>query len=211
MIDGNGLLQTGFHGVKDYFHNGKHFGAIYHFLNTIRKYLLEKDYDKVVVFWDGKNNASYRKDIYENYKINRRNRLTESQQNDLFRQKNRITQYLEEVFVRQAEFDNCEADDCIAYYCENTPNENKLILTNDKDLSQLVSKNTEVLFINDGTHLNLNKKVTIAKLTIPTTNVALLKILVGDKSDNIKGIKFLGEKTLKTYFPEIEENTITFC
>ena len=209
MIDGNGLLQTGFHGVKDYFHNGKHFGAIYHFLNTIRKYLLEKDYDKVVVFWDGKNNASYRKDIYENYKINRRNRLTESQQNDLFRQKNRITQYLEEVFVRQAEFDNCEADDCIAYYCENTPNENKLILTNDKDLSQLVSKNTEVLFINDGTHLNLNKKVTIAKLTIPTTNVALLKILVGDKSDNIKGIKFLGEKTLKTYFPEIEENTIT--
>tara|TARA_R110001583_G_scaffold79358_3_gene214364 strand:- start:2499 stop:3494 length:996 start_codon:yes stop_codon:yes gene_type:complete len=209
LIDGNGLLQTGFHGVKDYFHNGKHFGAIYHFLNTIRKYLLEKDYDKVVVFWDGKNNASYRKDIYENYKINRRNRLTESQQNDLFRQKNRITQYLEEVFVRQAEFDNCEADDCIAYYCENTPNENKLILTNDKDLSQLVSKNTEVLFINDGTHLNLNKKVTIAKLTIPTTNVALLKILVGDKSDNIKGIKFLGEKTLKTYFPEIEENTIT--
>ena len=209
MIDGNGLLQTGFHGVKDYFHNGKHFGAIYHFLNTIRKYLLEKDYDKVVVFWYGKNNASYRKDIYENYKINRRNRLTESQQNDLFRQKNRITQYLEEVFVRQAEFDNCEADDCIAYYCENTPNENKLILTNDKDLSQLVSKNTEVLFINDGTHLNLNKKVTIAKLTIPTTNVALLKILVGDKSDNIKGIKFLGEKTLKTYFPEIEENTIT--
>jgi len=209
LIDGNSLLQTGFHGVKDYFHNGKHFGAIYHFLNTIRKYLLEKDYDKVVVFWDGKNNASSRQDIYENYKINRRNRLTESQQNDLFRQKNRITQYLEEVFVRQGEFDNCEADDCIAYYCENTPTENKLILTNDKDLSQLVSENTEVLFINDGTHLNLNKKVTIAKLTIPTTNVALLKVLLGDKSDNIKGIKFLGEKTLKTYFPEIQNNTIT--
>jgi len=209
LIDGNSLLQTGFHGVKDYFHNGKHFGAIYHFLNTIRKYQIEKDYDKVVVFWDGKNNASYRQEIYENYKINRRKRLTDDQRTDLFRQKNRITQYLEEVFVRQAEFDNCEADDCIAYYCKNTPKENKLILTNDKDLSQLVSSHTQVLFINDGSKIELDDKVTIAKLTIPTTNVTLLKVLLGDKSDNIKGVKFLGEKTIKTYFPEIEEKTIT--
>ena len=41
------------------------------------------------------------------------------------------------------------------------------------------------------------------------TNVILIKILLGDKSDNIKGIKFLGEKTLQTYFPEIEEKTMT--
>ena len=209
MIDGNSLLQTGFHGVKDYFHNGKHFGAIFHFLNTIRKHLLEKDYNKVVVFWDGKNNAKYRQEILSEYKTNRRKRLTPEQENDLFRQKHRIVQYLEEVFVRQAEFDNCEADDCIAYYCANTNNENKLILTNDKDLSQLVDKKTTVKFLNNGTIIDNNEKIIISKLSVPTNNVILIKILLGDKSDNIKGIRFLGEKTLKTYFPEIEEKIIT--
>jgi len=209
LIDGNSLLQTGFHGVKDYYHNGKHFGAIFYFLNTIRKNLLEKDYDRVVVFWDGKNNAMYRQKIHSNYKINRRKRLTEEQQNDLFRQKYRITQYLEEIFVRQAEFDNCEADDAISFYCHNAKKENKLILTNDKDLSQLINSNTQVMFLNNGTTIGNTQKVTISKLTIPPTNVTILKILLGDKSDNIKGIKFLGEKTLQTYFPEIEEKTIT--
>lgn len=209
MIDGNSLLQTGFHGVKDYFHNGKHFGAIFHFLNTIRKHLVEQDYNKVVVFWDGKNNAKYRQDILSEYKINRRKRLTPEQENDLFRQKHRITQYLEEVFVRQAEFNNCEADDCIAYYCANTEDENKLILTNDKDLSQLVNEKTTIKFLNDGKIIDENQKITISKLSVPTNNVTLIKILLGDKSDNIKGIRFLGEKTLKTYFPEIEEKTIT--
>ena len=209
LIDGNSLLQTGFHGVKDYFHNGKHFGAIFHFLNTIRKHLVEQDYNKVVVFWDGKNNAKYRQDILSEYKINRRKRLTPEQENDLFRQKHRITQYLEEVFVRQAEFNNCEADDCIAYYCANTEDENKLILTNDKDLSQLVNEKTTIKFLNDGKIIDENQKITISKLSVPTNNVTLIKILLGDKSDNIKGIRFLGEKTLKTYFPEIEEKTIT--
>tara|TARA_R100000664_G_scaffold33851_1_gene52354 strand:- start:3859 stop:4866 length:1008 start_codon:yes stop_codon:yes gene_type:complete len=209
LVDGNSLLQTGFHGVKDYYHNGKHFGAIFHFLNTIRKNLLEKDYDKVVVFWDGKNNASYRQEVYPNYKTNRRKRLNEEQQEDLFRQKYRITQYLEEIFVRQAEFDNCEADDCISFYCNNSKDEYKLILTNDKDLGQLVNENTDIIFLNNGKKIEYPEKINISKLTIPTDNVTLLKVLLGDKSDNIKGIKFLGEKTLKSYFPEIEERKIT--
>ena len=58
IVDGNSLLQTGFHGVKDFYHKGKHFGAIFHFLHTIKKHLEKFDHDKVVVFWDGKNNRS---------------------------------------------------------------------------------------------------------------------------------------------------------
>ena len=55
VVDGNSLLQTGYHGVKDFYHKGKHFGALFHFLYTIKKHLEEFDYDKVVVFWDGKS------------------------------------------------------------------------------------------------------------------------------------------------------------
>ena len=36
LVDGNNLLKIGFHGVKDFYHNGKHIGGIWHFLNTIR-------------------------------------------------------------------------------------------------------------------------------------------------------------------------------
>ena len=61
----------------------------------------------------------------------------------MFRQKNRISQYLEEFFIRQGGYDSCEADDCIAYYCKNSPKEYKTILTNDKDLLQLSNESQE--------------------------------------------------------------------
>ena len=53
-------MKIGFHGVKDYFHNGEHIGAIYHFINTLRKFIEEQNFDKVVVFWDGEDSTSIR-------------------------------------------------------------------------------------------------------------------------------------------------------
>ena len=50
IVDGNSVLQTGFHGVKDFYHNDKHFGAIFYFLNTIKKHLEKHDYDKHVMY-----------------------------------------------------------------------------------------------------------------------------------------------------------------
>ena len=44
LVDGNNLFKIGFHGVKDFYHNGKHIGGIYHFINTIKKFLSEKDF-----------------------------------------------------------------------------------------------------------------------------------------------------------------------
>jgi 5'-3' exonuclease len=72
-----------------------------------------------------------------------------------------------------------------------------------------VDKQTTIQFLNNGITIEENQKIIISNLNVPTNNVILIKILLGDKSDNIKGIRFLGEKTLKTYFPEIEEKTIT--
>ena len=64
LIDGDNLVKIGFHGVKDLFHEGKHVGCIWYFLNTVRKFIEEGNFDKVVVFWDGENNSSSRKIIY---------------------------------------------------------------------------------------------------------------------------------------------------
>ena len=68
LIDGNNLLKIGFHGVKDFFHEGRHVGGIWHFLNTTRRFIEEENFDKVVVCWDGQGNSSARKIIYPQYK-----------------------------------------------------------------------------------------------------------------------------------------------
>jgi len=210
IVDGNSVLQTGFHGVKDFYHNDKHFGAIFYFLNTIKKHLERYDYDKVVVFWDGKNNHKSRRELYSEYKTNRKKKLSKEKIDDMFRQKNRISQYLEEFFIRQAGFQNCEADDCIAYYTQNTK-EKTTIVTNDKDLLQLINKQTRVYLIRDESLLTYKDKIKWGKipLNLPISNILLIKILLGDRSDNIKGVLYFGEKSILNHFPEIQEKELT--
>jgi DNA polymerase-1 len=211
VVDGNSILQTGFHGVKDFYHNGNHFGAIFYFLNVLKRNLEKEPYDKVVVFWDGKRNYKYRRDLYSPYKVNRKKRLDKDKIDDMFRQKNRISQYLEEFFVRQGGYDNCEADDCISYYCKMSPNEEKTILTNDKDLLQLINEQVKVFLTRTETTVTYNDKIKVGKtpVSIPPTNIPVFKILLGDRSDNIKGIMYFGEKSLFKHFPEIETDKIS--
>jgi|14BtaG_2_1085337.scaffolds.fasta_scaffold10127_2 5'-3' exonuclease len=206
VVDGNSVLQTGFHGVKDFYHNDKHFGAIFYFLNTLKKNLEKEPYDKVVVFWDGKKNYKYRRDLYPPYKVKDKKRLDKDKVDDMFRQKNRISQYLEEFFVRQGGYGSCEADDCISYYCKHSPQESKTVLTNDKDLLQLVDQITTVYLTHTDTLVTYEDKIKIGKLPlmIPPCNIPTFKILLGDRSDNIKGIMYFGEKSLIKHFPEIE-------
>ena len=211
IVDGNSILQTGFHGVKDFYHNDKHFGAIFYFLNTLKRNLEKEPYDKVVVFWDGKKNYKYRRDLYPPYKVNRKKRLDKLKIDDMFRQKNRISQYLEEFFVRQGGYGSCEADDCIAYYCKNSTQETKTILTNDKDLLQLVDQLTTVYLTRTDTLVTYKDKIKVGKLPlrVPPFNIPIVKILLGDRSDNIKGIMYFGEKSLIKHFPEIETDKIS--
>ena len=53
LVDGNNLMKIGFHGVKDYYHNGNHIGGIWHFLNTTRRFIEE-------VFMYGTNQAKWK-------------------------------------------------------------------------------------------------------------------------------------------------------
>lgn len=210
LVDGDNLFKIGFFGVKNFYHKGKHVGAIYHFLNTIRKHLEMYRYDKIVVFWDGENNSHFRKKIYLHYKENRKsNRLEDEKLEEFNEQKIRVKYYLEELFVRQGEYDNCETDDAMAFYCQNSPNEIKVIFSADKDLTQLISEDVKVFSPRDSFLYENGDKIKLDKEYIPHYNVALTKILIGDKSDNIDGIYYLGEKTLLKLFPEITEQRLS--
>ncbi len=140
LVDGNNLLKIGFHGVKDYFNNGEHIGGLWHFLNTLRRFIDEENFSKVVVFWDGETSTSQRRLIYPKYKLNRKGVTEDFKELSFNKQKQRVKEYLEEMFVRQVEFENSEADDLIAYYCKISKDEYKTIFSGDRDLTQLISE-----------------------------------------------------------------------
>lgn len=210
LVDGNNLFKIGFHGVKDYYHNGRHIGAIWHFVNTLRKFIEEQNFDKVVVFWDGNENSLARKILYPQYKENRRVEENFQKEESADYQKQRIKQYLEETFVRQIESERNEADDLIAYYCQISSNEDKVIFSSDKDLTQLISDKVSVYSPSAKKLYKSGDKIKLYEYEIPHDNIKTYKILSGDKSDNIDGIYYLGEKTLVKLFPEILEKQISF-
>jgi DNA polymerase-1 len=184
-------------------------GGVYHFINTLRRFLEEHNHDKVVVFWDGDSNSSIRKGIYPQYKGNRRQDMNEYKYESYLQQKARVKTYLEEVFVRQVEMANNEADDLIAYYCKVSIDENIIIFSADKDLTQLISERVTIYSPIQKQYFKNGDKISINKVDIPHKNVTVCKIFTGDKSDNIDGIEGLGEKTLVKLFPQMQEKSCT--
>jgi len=184
-------------------------GGVFHFVNILRKFLEEHNHDKVVVFWDGDSNSSIRKGLYPQYKANRRQDMNEYKYESYLYQQSRVKQYLEEVFVRQVEMVNNEADDLIAYYCKIAVDEQIIIFSADKDLTQLISENVTIYSPITKEYFKNGDNIVINKVNIPHYNVLLTKIFTGDKSDNIDGIEGLGEKTLVKYFPQVLEKPCT--
>ena len=211
IVDGDSLLKTAYHGAKNLYYKDTHIGGIFQFLTMLRKCLNEHRYDRVYVFWDGVFSGRLRYDIYKSYKANREKNFyikQEPKDPDLYIQKERVIQYCEELFIRQFKDEIIEADDSIAYYCSKIKEDEKIVIvTNDRDMLQLLNNRTGVYII------NLRKIITIQNYSEHFnhhyTNIKLLKILSGDNSDNIKGIKGISEKTLIKYFPEFTLQSLT--
>ena len=127
---------------------------------------------------------------------------------DLFYwQRDIVMECLEELFIRQCMCDYTEADDLIGYYVSHKrPNERIVIVSNDRDLTQLISDDVIVYvqslkkFINTKNHTDI--------MGYDYQNVVLKKMICGDASDNIKGIKGVGEKTLFENFSEIKTRKV---
>ncbi len=208
LVDGNSLYKRSFLGAKnEYNKNGDHIGGLYQFITVLRKLLDEVIYNKVYVFWDGKYSGKIRYDIYKEYKSNRGKDYengTEPIDYDELIQKQQIMSYLEELFIRQIQDDVVESDDFIAYYTNNKKeNEVITICTSDRDFCQLLGDDVKIYM------LDLKKYVTIENyneyFNHNIENSALVKIMCGDSSDNIKGVKGLGEDTLIKLFPELKK------
>jgi DNA polymerase-1 len=209
LIDGNNLFTIGFHGVREFYSEGKHIGGVFHFLNTIRLFLEKHNHDKVVVFWDGNENSLIRKNIYPRYKENRRISLDDHKYESYLYQRERVKEYLEEVFVRQCQVNQNEADDLIAHYTHIAKDENMIIFSGDKDLTQLIGENVMLYSPVSKTYSKKGDLIHFKNIDIPHNNVYVYKVLIGDTSDNIYGITNFGEKKLKTFFPNFDKRDYT--
>ena len=212
LVDGNFLFKTGFFASKDSYNiRGEHIGGISAFLYMLRKLLMDDMYHRVYVFWDGNFSGKMRYEIYKPYKSSRgkdyENGTQPIDESEL-QQRKMIWDYLNELNIRQLKHEIIEGDDFIAYYClTKKENEKITICTNDRDMCQLISEDVRIYFLDLKNYVgksNFNEYFCYHK-----ENAALVKIMTGDSSDCIKGIKGLGVKTLLTNFPEIAERKMT--
>ena len=212
VVDGNALFKRGFSATKhEYNEKGEPIGGVYQFLTVLRKIIEENLYHKVFVFWDGKFSGKMRWELYKDYKGNRNkdyeNGTEPEDQNEIL-QRQMVFNYLEELYIRQLFDETVEADDFIAYYCKAKRDTEKItVVTSDRDLCQLVHENVRMYMIDlkDYVYVKNFKEV----MGYHHENVATIKILCGDNSDNIKGVKRLKQATLFKHIPEFIERKVT--
>lgn len=127
---------------------------------------------------------------------------------DLFYwQRDIVMECLEELFIRQCMCDYTEADDLIGYYVSHKrPNERIVIVSNDRDLTQLISDDVIVYVQSLKKFINIKNHTDV--MGYDYQNVVLKKMICGDASDNIKGIKGVGEKTLFENFGEFKTRKV---
>lgn len=233
LVDGNYLMKRSYDATeKDskYHTRHGHIGGIFAFMLSLRKLMTSTNCAKCVICWDGENGGKLRHDIYPEYKANRVGKkwhdkisLTDKQIEEMERSKKfmlpqriRVQQYCDELFIRQVEIDEMEADDLIAFYCKQYHLEEKItIFTNDRDMCQLLSyQNVNIMLANlqkqgEGV-LSINKNNYFMYFEHHYENACLIKTVCGDNSDNIKGIKGVKEKTLLKHFPQIKERVMDY-
>lgn len=161
----------------------------------------QSDYDAYI--------AAYCKKVIDYHKKNKKGvRRGETDDENFQRQRAILQEILDELFVRQYMYENVEGDDLIAYYCKNKgKNDYIVIVSEDRDISQLIQDDI-CLFI-PSQKVFVSPKNDVEILGIPSYNMVLKKIICGDASDNIKGVKGMGEITLEKYYPQIKTEKAT--
>ena len=170
--------------------------------------------------WDGFHSGKLRYDIYPPYKANRNKDWEKTQKAiatdglynpqdlervEMLKQKIQVQNYLDELYVRQAEVDLIEADDLIAQYIlrSKSDDEEIIVFSRDKDYLQLISDKVSVMTSDSA--FFINKEEYESKYGHIIDNELLFKCFEGDKSDKIEGVKGITRETLIKYFPNIKK------
>lgn len=196
IIDGNALIHRSFHAIPPTLRtkDGLLVNAVFGFSSFLLKALLEFKPSYVVLTLDmpGK---TFRHETFSDYKATRK-----KAPDDLYQQIPLIKKIAHSLNIRFFELSGFEADDLIGTICKkfNTKeNIEKIIITGDMDTLQLVNENTKVYTmsrgLSDSVIYDINKVK--ERYNLKPNQIVDYKALRGDPSDNIPGVKGIGEKT----------------
>lgn len=198
VLDGNSILNRAFYGIKMLSNKkGQMTNAIYGFLSTLQKLLAEVAPQAVAIAFDLPK-PTFRNKIYDKYKANRK-----KMPDELASQMPILKELLVSLGYKLISFEGYEADDILgtfAKYCEDKGYE-CVLATGDRDSLQLVSKNVNVRIAStkfgkaESTFYDEDKVKEVYGVT--PLKLIDVKALQGDASDNIPGVKGVGEKTAR--------------
>jgi len=195
--------------------NGQPIGGVKGFLKILQKLVRETKPDEIVICWDGEGGSQKRKAKNKGYKEGRKpirlNRdirnLSENEEiaNKIWQQ-TRLAEYLNELPIIQLVLPAVEADDIISVVAQHPLYDGwqKVIVSSDKDFFQLCDNET-VVFRPIQKEV-INQKALVEQYGIHPKNFALARAIVGDKSDNLKGVGGVGLPTVSKRFPFLSEN-----
>ena len=196
LVDGNNLMFRSFYATLysgSIMTNKEGFptNALYGFVNMLNKIISEEDPKYIMVAFDiGK---TFRHDKYDYYKGKR-----DETPDDLKKQFPIAKKILNAMGIKYFELEGYEADDIIGTFAKKV-DENKdfvaTIVSSDKDLLQLISDDVEVKLLKPKDYIRMDKKVFMDTYGLEPIKMIDLKSLMGDASDNIPGVKGIGEKT----------------
>ena len=195
LIDGNNLMfrsyyATFYSGANMKTSTGLPTNALFSFTNMINKIIKDENPSYVAVAFDiGKN---FRKKEFSFYKEGRQNTPDE-----LKMQMPYAREILTAMGIKYLELEPYEADDIIGTLvkmCAKDADFDATIISSDKDLLQLINFETDVKLLKQTGFIRFNEKTFKEEYGVDPINMIDLKALMGDSSDNIPGVKGIGEK-----------------
>lgn len=195
LVDGNNLLFRSYYATAytgNIMRNKEGFptNGVYGFVNMINKIISDEKPEYMMVAFDiGK---TFRHEKYERYKDGRK-----ETPDDLKVQFPVAKKILTAMGIKYLECAGYEADDIIgtiSMWCEKDPEYEALIVSSDKDLLQLISDETVVKLLKTKDYIWMDKKTFNDTYGFDPIHMIDLKALMGDSSDNIPGVKGIGEK-----------------
>lgn len=196
LVDGNNLLFRSYYATAyngNFMKNSKGFptNAIFGFVNMMNKIIREENPEYILAAFD--KGKTFRHEEYEGYKDGR-----VKTPDELKMQFPIAKQILGAMGIKYYEIAGFEADDIIGTFSEYCNKEEEYIgtiISSDKDLLQLITKDVDIKLLKQKDYIRYNKESFEEEWGIEPINIIDLKALMGDPSDNIPGVKGIGEKT----------------
>ena len=217
IVDGLNLYLRAFAVNGALNDNGVPVGGLTGFLRSLAYAIREVNPTRVIIVYDGQGGSQRRRKIHPDYKSNRTpgKRITRwdafknvSEEKDAMKiQFSRLLDYLDLLPINVISIDKIEADDTIAYIAHTLMNEDVTIMSSDQDFLQLV--NDRITVWSPTKKKFYTPRMVMDDYGVPAHNFLMYKALMGDKSDNIPGVKGLGPKKLPKILPDLlTQNTL---